>query len=251
MKITKSQTGFTPLHALLLLVLLGIIGFTGWKVYDAGKSAETTSSNTVTPAANQAQQQPPVSTIPEGFVEYKNDALGFKFAYPKEWGAASTQVSFEGGHAKTGDEYLIKFSSNDKITAAVRSKDYVHDPEKGHGGFYNGATGLLEYKKFVPAGTATSYPYEVFKNDDNSYLIAGVTCTNHSGCNAAAELLLVRKLEQNTKYAALTLLFLKSIEPDPVGDNFETLKNVQWQSHIPESLADEFKKVDSSISTDL
>lgn len=33
MKTHTSQSGFTPVHALLLLVLLSIIGFTGWKVY--------------------------------------------------------------------------------------------------------------------------------------------------------------------------------------------------------------------------
>ncbi len=81
MKLSKSQAGFTAVHMLLILVLLGIIGFTGWKVYDAGKSAKPAESSTATPAVKKEE-----SKIPDGFVEYENKELGFKFAYPKDWG---------------------------------------------------------------------------------------------------------------------------------------------------------------------
>jgi hypothetical protein len=87
--LSKSQTGFSHIILPLLIVVLGAAGFTGWKVYEASKnpkSAQTSTVATTPPPPTPAQ---PSETIPEGFIEYRNEELGFKFAYPEEWGVLS------------------------------------------------------------------------------------------------------------------------------------------------------------------
>ena len=36
----KNESGFSVVHVLLLLVVVGIIGFAGWKVWDTNRSEE-------------------------------------------------------------------------------------------------------------------------------------------------------------------------------------------------------------------
>lgn len=247
MKLTKNQSGIS--HILLVLLLVVVIGGVGFTAYKVGTSKKTpTNSSAATENTKKEETKTEEAKIPEGFVEYENKELGFKFAYPKEWGTASQGVSFEGSHAKTGSEYLIKFDKNEKVTAAVRSKDYEHDPEMGHGGSYTSATGVKKYEQFSPSETATSYPYEVFKNDDTSFIVAGITCTDHSGCGAAAELITIHKLEKNQKYSALTFLFLDILVPDPVDMDFEKRKTIKWQPYISQDLIEQFKKVEKTIA---
>ncbi|MDB5169987.1 MAG: hypothetical protein JWN82_383 [Candidatus Saccharibacteria bacterium] len=42
MKSLKNEDGFSPLHTLLVLVIVGIIGFTGWYVWNANQDATKT-----------------------------------------------------------------------------------------------------------------------------------------------------------------------------------------------------------------
>lgn len=124
------QSGFTAIHVVLILVLLGIIGVAGWKVYDAGKaSVKPAATTSPVPAAKKEAPK-----IPDGFVEYQNKELGFKFAYPKDWGEVqfSTHDGAEGGKSFHGT-----FSSKSVITFGGLSEDfregrvYVYPETKG------------------------------------------------------------------------------------------------------------------------
>ncbi len=106
MKLFKSQSGSSAVALLLVVIVLCVLGFVGWKVYDANKTTKPASSTTSTvsvPNDEPRQEQP---KIPEGFIEYKNEELGFKFAYPKEWGDFEQRDSlsselFSGGFSGT------------------------------------------------------------------------------------------------------------------------------------------------------
>jgi len=93
MKLSKSQSGFSSVVIPLILIALGIIGFTGWKVYQTSNTIEPAASSTI-PTPDPKPETIP--NTPEGFVEYRNEELGFRFAYPKEWGSLKTS-GFEGG----------------------------------------------------------------------------------------------------------------------------------------------------------
>src|SRR6266700_3794862 len=87
----KNHKGFAIIEGLLILVIVGILGGTGWYVYNAHN--KTTDSYTNADTANSSVAKYPkkqatqaVLKIPDGFVETKIDKLGLSFAYPKEWG---------------------------------------------------------------------------------------------------------------------------------------------------------------------
>lgn len=140
MKITKFQSGFTAIHALLFLFIIGIIGFTGWKVYDADKSSKSPTTSAVTPIVKTDDTKPTVATIPIGFTAYENKELGFKFAYPKEWGSVKVTIAEGSADPYPGDgpnipgtgSYVGSFSSNEKFRFAVSSTVYRIG---GRGGF--------------------------------------------------------------------------------------------------------------------
>ncbi len=79
MKLTKNQSGISHIIlVLLLLVAVGVVGYVGYKV---GTSKKAPANNTDSTDTIKKEE----SKVPEGFVEYDNKELGFKFAYPKEW----------------------------------------------------------------------------------------------------------------------------------------------------------------------
>ncbi len=75
----KNGKGFSPIGLLLILVVMGLIGFLGWYVWqakDETNSAKTNSSRTQT---NRQNSVPKTSN-------YKNTELGISLSYPTEWG---------------------------------------------------------------------------------------------------------------------------------------------------------------------
>jgi hypothetical protein len=93
-KLPESQSGFTALHILLVLIILGIVSFAGWKVFESNTQKSTPDTYKAKREATVPQVGTSDSDIPEGFAEYKNEELGFKFAYPKDWQVVP--VSLEG-----------------------------------------------------------------------------------------------------------------------------------------------------------
>lgn len=127
MKPTNSQSGFTPIHLLLLLVIFGIIGFAGWKVYDASKTVNQPKAATApAPAAQKAE-----SKVPDGFVEFKNEELGFKFAYPKEWGNIEIDKSDNTTSGRLGQLYYGEFSIKKNVKLIYNTADYDAFPGGG------------------------------------------------------------------------------------------------------------------------
>lgn len=134
MKLTKNQSGFSHiLLVLLLVVVLGGIGFAGYKVYDSKKAkpAAQTSNTPVTEKKDEIKKEE--SKIPEGFVEYENKDLGFTFAYPKEWGEVSkktmSQECAQDERYKkarvTGDKFFFSFSKNAEKEVTIITDNFM------------------------------------------------------------------------------------------------------------------------------
>jgi hypothetical protein len=94
MKLKKNNHGFGAIEGLLILVIAGILGFTGWFVWDAKQNADkilavsnsTMSATTRATSKATVQSSKAVFTLPSGWSWYENKDLSFKFAYPTEWG---------------------------------------------------------------------------------------------------------------------------------------------------------------------
>src|SRR4051812_42276258 len=91
MKLDKSQSGFSHLLILLTVIVLGFIGLVGWKVFYINRRAIPNNDSVLTNNHASLPINPGVSSVPTGFMAYKNKELGLKFAYPKEWGTANEQ----------------------------------------------------------------------------------------------------------------------------------------------------------------
>lgn len=138
MLMKKKQDGFSGLIAILVLVLLiGLIG-TGWYVWNSKKESEKASNQSTTATKNDDSK----TATKEGYTEYKNDSVGLKFNYPKEWGMVKydnqgwrNRNEFE--PVKTHyflfdkDDFLIKVSPADwKFTGGQGEWDFPMTEER-------------------------------------------------------------------------------------------------------------------------
>ncbi len=176
MKIHKSQSGFSPVHVVLILVLVGIIGFTGWKVYDAGKPTKMVDSNAVTPDAKKESNRAEENKIPDGFTEYENKDLGFKFIYPQSWGEVQVNKT-ETESLASGSSYRLSFLLKKEINASFRSKDWkMKEGVGGRGGAYWDApltfsTATENAKDVVWNEDPVPYAAKVLKKDNHLVLL--------------------------------------------------------------------------------
>lgn len=165
-----SQQSFGAVEAILIVVIIAIVGFTGWRVYDANKStqvAESSTSVTTVPIEDSKEvPKKPEPKIPEGMVEYKNKELGFKMAYPKEWGTIK-KSSFADPKLLFGGTFSNK---NNKITFGLGAKNYTYpkylgDPPCVLDGF--GSFSFLKVEKRFPNHY---YDKELLKTSDRQVI---------------------------------------------------------------------------------
>lgn len=97
-KLQKYDQGFGVIEGLLIVVIIGILGFTGWYVL---RAKQTTDKN-LQPSSSETPQYkkkltPPKAAValPDGWVKYEGE--GFSFGYPGAYGQftakSSTQIA--------------------------------------------------------------------------------------------------------------------------------------------------------------
>ena len=92
LKITKrapdmkklNNKGFSAVETILVLVIVGLIGFVGWYVYNSKKEVKNT-SNTQQPSGVTKSVPNTKKDAPVTLKEYKNATYGFSFQYPENW----------------------------------------------------------------------------------------------------------------------------------------------------------------------
>ena len=120
----KKQQGSAHVIVIVILVLalLGALGFIFWQNFSK-ESNDTTQTTTTEPKDNDTTEE--VSTVPDGYIAYEDDALGFSFAYPAEWGALKdTATRANTGHlGPNGDNTKALAGSDGGTRVAVFTKD--------------------------------------------------------------------------------------------------------------------------------
>lgn len=248
----KNRGNVLALILVLLLVMLALVyvaidsGFVKSDIklpFDLIKNSADADDNPdpVIPApktstTNTSNSQPTGFVLPTDWQWYENKDLGFKFAYPKSWGSVSVQDGEEAKrqHLIKGSEKEITFSSNTNVTAGIVSKDWEHDPAKGHGGLLTAAS----YSKSTYEDlTSSEIKTKTHIHDNNSILIstefAGI------GCLGVGELL-ISQLKDNTVYPAVAFLYYDKKYTDSQCD--ENALNLVSELHI-----DELKQLGRSI----
>ncbi|MBI2588893.1 hypothetical protein HYW35_01640 [Candidatus Saccharibacteria bacterium] len=167
MIINKDRSnGFISATAfVVLIVVAGLIAGTGWYVGHRNKSA-TKTENTSKSNTN--------TQIPAGWTSYENKELGFKFAYPKEWGSVSVNKIpgyslYSYGRSSKVDGTLsvnLIFSGNDKVEAYLHSVNFVPAPRGG------AAFDIVSFCK-IGSGYGLSFTSSIKVNEAGDYKASG------------------------------------------------------------------------------
>lgn len=84
------QKGLEAINGLLILAIVGLLGFAGWDVWHHknknDKTYTTACSATVQTSGNPSQ-------LPSGWNWYKINDIGLEYAYPTSWGPPTTQTN--------------------------------------------------------------------------------------------------------------------------------------------------------------
>ncbi len=116
-----NNKGFGVIEGILIVAIIGLLGFVGFKAYqnytadDADNSAQVTKSNNKTRKEDEKNSK---------LMTYTNQAAGFSFDYPKEWGEAKESVFEE---SQKGTYLLIGFANNKELTIGGNGSDYTSD----------------------------------------------------------------------------------------------------------------------------
>ena len=96
-----NQKGFSAVEGVLLLVILGMIGFTGWYVYHSKKVANKESNSQATVQTVVTKES--TSTNPyAGWKTYTNQEAGLTFQYPSNWTSQTATITPDSGGSFLG-----------------------------------------------------------------------------------------------------------------------------------------------------
>jgi Tfp pilus assembly protein PilV len=98
----KNQSGFSAIEALLILVIVGIIGGTGWYVLQANKNTNNTLNNAgLGTAAKSGKKISPAPTSPadptSSWTSYSSKSGKYSLKYPSTWAISPISPSVCGG----------------------------------------------------------------------------------------------------------------------------------------------------------
>lgn len=121
MKKLNNQTGFSAVEALLILVIVGILGFTGWFVYHsqnvANKDYTSQASTSQTPTTKKSDTSSNAKTKAMAtWATFSDATVGLTFKYPSDWGQAKLQTMNATPSNTNNTFYKIAFDKSMYLT---------------------------------------------------------------------------------------------------------------------------------------
>jgi cytoskeletal protein RodZ len=127
----KNQSGFSAIAALLILVIVGIVGGTGWYVMQANKSTDDTLSKSglgvvAKTSKNNSPAPEPQSDLTVNWTPYSSTSQKFSVKYPQNWGKgldtcythlvlwANTQLIPNGCHSENLNQISVSAMDGDQ-----------------------------------------------------------------------------------------------------------------------------------------
>lgn len=193
MKTYKNQQGFSHLAILLIVLVLGVVGYAGWRVYQ-NNQGEDTQQQAAPAAAEPAAEEAGGCEAPDGYTIYNNEEIGFCFAYPTEWGDVALHDGVIDPDYEPAGAYRGSFSTNVNASFGIIRTDWEYTGP-GRGG-PNNATGFTAYQQFV---SDASTPDNIVVNNDQKQLVATNTIFNFEGVIISAK----RKFNETPNYAGI------------------------------------------------
>ena len=142
MNILKNQQGITTTTVIGFILILGIVGFTGWRVMDANKAIDENKVVSNHPATkNEADSEIVEDTpVPEGLNRYSNKELDLTFDYPEAW---DEEVKVE----ELDIDKAIDIRFVGKIVYNPQKKYWVQSETNSYGAKGSKANVVVDYKK--------------------------------------------------------------------------------------------------------
>jgi len=88
----KNHSGFSVVEALLIVLVVGILGFTGWFVYHSQQAASKDSNSQSKVQTTTQKAAPPVDPYAD-WEQYCSDYGGVCFKYPQDWQLSSVETA--------------------------------------------------------------------------------------------------------------------------------------------------------------
>jgi hypothetical protein len=131
-KLSRNQQGFTAVEGLLLVVILGIIGYVGWFVYSRNAPARTS-----TDTAQSATTSPSPAAVAKAETTTYTDSVGsYTVTYPKTWKIVTEKVL---------DDPAMKISKSTLTSPTGTVLNMISD-NGGKGGDCQPETGDVPFK---------------------------------------------------------------------------------------------------------
>ncbi len=215
MKSIKSQRGFSAAAVVLTIVVLAVIGFAGWKVYDNHQTKGQS-------AKNNTQAVDPLtvgtSTLQaDGSIKYDNKALGLAFILPKalvgynpDTNAQWTKITVEQdtfSKSIGGKAYTIG-SLPMKTAGGFVTKDWRANQPPTQGGFikYDSCSGSEDTQASKTTILATKPLYEV----PGDVCVKVVTINNTGPDGNYDSVVLEKVLKKNSQVAGVEMTFYQT-----------------------------------------
>jgi hypothetical protein len=114
-----NQKGFGAVEGLLILILVSILGFTGYYVYHSRNNATSTYNNAASTGTN-------VSNSPQNLKKYTDSSGTYSFSYPENWAVSEKPYSGDFlSDSVSGKNVQIVPESSPSITSDVNLPNYV------------------------------------------------------------------------------------------------------------------------------
>ena len=101
----KNSTGFSAVEALLILIVISILGFTGWFVYNSQKAANKDYGSQQNTQANTAGVSKPTTSY-AGWQTYSLVSEGATIKYPPNWKLSAGYFPGDNGSPKDGPTFV-------------------------------------------------------------------------------------------------------------------------------------------------
>lgn len=165
----KNQNGFSFLESLLIIVILCLVGITGWYVWSKNQPEESTKTNS--PETSDVTQDFNTKSgeyeVPEGFVPYENKDIGFKFYHPEDWSVKQTAKDCPFDNPLYG-------STNCPTLITLSSKEFIADNRVVKD---DGLVQIVVYVGDKLVDTITAYNYEKAQYENQKAVTSGFNQT--------------------------------------------------------------------------
>lgn len=83
----KNQKGFGHVGIIVIVIVLGLVGLSGWFVWNNNKTDDASNTGATKNDSSETNDDSQTETydVPAGYELYKNTELGFKLTYPETW----------------------------------------------------------------------------------------------------------------------------------------------------------------------